>query len=100
MSGREALKHLLEFRDFAVILLDVQMPEMDGFEMARLIKKRESSRSIPIIFLTAISKEESYVFEGYAAGAVDYLIKPFSAAILKSKVAVFVELFRKDRELQ
>jgi two-component system, sensor histidine kinase len=99
-SGREALRRVLEIRDFAVILLDVQMPEMDGFETARLIKKRKSSRSIPIIFLTAVSKEESFVFEGYAAGAVDYLIKPFEATILKSKVAVLVDLFRKDRELQ
>ena len=99
-SGREALKRILEFRDFAVILLDVQMPEMDGFETARLIMKRKSSRATPIIFLTAISKEESYVFKGYAAGAVDYIVKPFEPLILKAKVAFFVQFYRKDQQLQ
>src|SRR5688572_25743784 len=74
-SGREALKHLLT-EDFALILLDVQMPGLDGFETAALIKQRERSRYIPIIFVTAISKSESFVFQGYSAGAVDYIFKP------------------------
>ena len=92
-SGDEALRRLLE-RDFAVILLDVQMPGMNGFETARLIKSRERTKYIPIIFLTAISKEEEYVFEGYSVGAVDYLFKPFQPEILRSKVAAFVDLYR------
>ena len=98
-SGEEALKHLLS-RDFAVILLDVQMPGMNGFETARLIKARERSRHIPIIFLTAISKEEAYVFEGYSVGAVDYMFKPFQPDILRSKVAVFVDLYRKQEQIR
>src|SRR4051812_2081263 len=75
-SGPEALKHLLQ-RDFAVILLDVQMPGMDGFEVATLIRQRERSHNTPIIFLTAISTSDTHVFQGYALGAVDYLFKPF-----------------------
>ena len=98
-SGEEALKHLLS-RDFAVILLDVQMPGMNGFDTARLIKARERSRHIPIIFLTAISKEEAYVFEGYSVGAVDYMFKPFQPDILRSKVAVFVDLYRKQEQIK
>ena len=98
-SGEEALKHLLT-RDFAVILLDVQMPGMNGFDAARLIKARERSRHIPIIFLTAISKEEAYVFEGYSVGAVDYMFKPFQPDILRSKVAVFVDLYRKQEQIK
>ena len=97
-SGEEALRRLLT-EEFAVILLDVQMPGMNGFETARLIKSRERSRHIPIIFLTAISKEESYVFEGYSVGAVDYMSKPFQPDILRSKVSVFVDLYRKQRQL-
>jgi PAS domain S-box-containing protein len=93
-SGRAALRHLLE-ADFAVILLDVQMPEMDGFETATLIREREKSRDTPIIFLTALSHSETNVFRGYELGAVDYIFKPFHAEILRSKVNVFVELFRK-----
>ena len=81
-SGEEALKHLLK-SDFAVILLDVQMPGLDGFETAALIKDREKSRHIPIIFLTAISKEEHFVFKGYTVGAVDYISKPFDPDILR-----------------
>ncbi len=92
-SGRAALRHLLE-TDFAVILLDVQMPEMDGFETANLIRQREKSRDTPIIFLTALSRSETNVFRGYELGAVDYIFKPFHAEILRSKVNVFVELFR------
>ena len=97
-SGEAALRELLE-RDFAVILLDVQMPEMNGFETARLIKARERTRFIPIIFLTAISKEEEYVFAGYSVGAVDYMFKPFQPGVLRSKVQVFVELYRQQRRL-
>jgi PAS domain S-box-containing protein len=98
-SGEEALRQLL-VRDFAVILLDVQMPGLNGFETARMIKSRERSKYIPIIFLTAISKDEEYVFEGYSVGAVDYMAKPFQPDILRSKVGVFVDLYNKQRQLQ
>jgi PAS domain S-box-containing protein len=97
-SGDEALRKLL-LHDFAVILLDVQMPGINGFETARLIKSRERTRYIPIIFLTAISKDESYVFQGYSVGAVDYLAKPFQPDILRSKVNVFVDLYLKQKQL-
>jgi two-component system, sensor histidine kinase len=98
-SGPEALKRVLE-TEFAVILLDVQMPGMNGFEVAEIIKSRERSRTIPIIFLSAISKEDAYVFKGYSMGAVDYVFKPFNPDVLRSKVAVFVDLFLKQREIQ
>jgi PAS domain S-box-containing protein len=98
-SGDEALRLLLT-HDFAMILLDVQMPGINGFETARLIKSRERTKYIPIIFLTAISKDEEYVFEGYSVGAVDYMAKPFQPDILRSKVSVFVDLFQKQRQLQ
>jgi PAS domain S-box-containing protein len=98
-SGAEALRHLLE-SEFACILLDVQMPGMNGFETARVIKSRERTKYIPIIFLTAISKEQEYVFRGYAVGAVDYLFKPFNPDILRSKVAVFVDLYLKQKQLE
>lgn len=98
-SGAEALKHLLH-EDYALILLDVQMPELDGFETAALIKQREKSRHIPIIFITANSTERTNVFKGYSAGAVDYISKPLDPDILKSKVAVFVELFEKGEEIK
>lgn len=98
-SGEEALKSLL-YDDVAVILLDVHMPGIDGFETAALIKKRERSKSIPIIFLTAINKDQQYVFKGYSVGAVDYVFKPFNPDILKSKVAVFVDLFKKNRQIK
>jgi PAS domain S-box-containing protein len=97
-SGDEALRLLLS-HDFAMILLDVQMPGIDGFETARLIKARERTKYIPIIFLTAISKDEEYVFEGYSVGAVDYMTKPFQPDILRSKVSVFVDLYQKQRQL-
>ncbi|MEP6621746.1 MAG: ATP-binding protein [bacterium] len=97
-SGDEALRMLLT-HDVAMILLDVQMPGINGFETARLIKSRERTKFIPIIFLTAISKDEEYVFEGYSAGAVDYLAKPFHPDILRSKVNVFVDLYQKQRQL-
>ena len=95
-SGTEALKALLH-QDFAVVLLDVQMPTMDGFETAELIKGRERTRTLPIIFVTAISKEREHVFRGYETGAVDYVFKPYDPGILRSKVAVFLELDAKSR---
>jgi PAS domain S-box-containing protein len=98
-SGEEALRHLLQ-EEFAAILLDVQMPGMDGFQTAELIKQRERTRHVPIIFLTAISKDAEHVFRGYDAGAVDYLMKPFDPHILRAKVAVFVELWQKTVEIR
>ena len=98
-SGDEALKCLLRW-EFAAILLDVQMPGLSGFETARLIKARERTRSVPIIFLTAINKEDAYVFEGYQVGAVDYMSKPFQPDVLRSKVAVFVDLYRKQEQIK
>jgi len=98
-SGQEALREVLR-TDFAVILMDVQMPVLNGFETVEMIKSRERSRYTPIIFLTAISKDEEYVFTGYSAGAVDYMFKPLQPDILRSKVAVFVDLFLKTEELK
>jgi PAS domain S-box-containing protein len=98
-SARDALREVLR-NDVAVILMDVQMPEMNGFEAAAMIKSRKRSRDVPIIFLTAISKEEQYVFEGYSAGGVDYMSKPFHPEILRSKVSVFVDLFFHRLEIQ
>lgn len=98
-SGEKALRAVLK-DDFAVILLDVQMPGMNGFEVAEIIKSRERSRFIPIVFLSAISKEDEYVFRGYQMGAVDYVFKPFNPDVLRSKVAVFVDLFLKQREIE
>jgi serine phosphatase RsbU (regulator of sigma subunit)/CheY-like chemotaxis protein/anti-sigma regulatory factor (Ser/Thr protein kinase) len=97
-SGREALR-LLDADQFAVILLDVQMPELDGFETAALIRAHAHTRSVPIIFLTGLSASPEHIFRGYEAGAVDYIVKPVDPAILRSKVAVFVELFEKSREI-
>jgi signal transduction histidine kinase len=98
-SGREALKQLLH-EDFAVILLDVRMPDMDGFETAALIRAREKSRHTPIIFLTAYDKADTQIVKGYSVGGVDYVFKPFEPVILKAKVCAFVELQRKNQELQ
>jgi len=98
-SGTQALRYLLQM-DFAVILLDVQMPDLDGFETASLIRERDRSRDTPIIFLTALSRSETHVFRGYELGAVDYIFKPFQPEILKSKISVFVELFRKGETLK
>ncbi|RCJ42123.1 hybrid sensor histidine kinase/response regulator [Nostoc minutum NIES-26] len=98
-SGEEALRCLLH-QDFAVILLDVQMPGMDGFETATLIRSRGRSRHTPIIFLTAFSTSDQMLFKGYALGAVDYLLKPIDPNILTSKVTVFVELFKKTLAVQ
>jgi signal transduction histidine kinase len=94
-SGEEALRLALK-NDFAVMLLDVRMPGIDGFETAKLIRNRERSRATPIIFLTAAADEMTSMFRGYEVGAVDYLMKPVVPEILKSKVAVFVELHRKS----
>ena len=98
-SAAATLRELL-LDDFACILLDVQMPEIDGFELAELIKRRERSQHIPIIFVTALSKEEQHVYRGYSVGAVDYIFKPIDPDILRSKVSVFVELWEKSRQLQ
>ena len=91
-SGEDALLHLLR-ETFAVILLDVQMPRLDGLQTAQLIKQREQTRHIPIIFITALSRETAYVFKGYEQGAVDYLLKPIDPEILRAKVRVFCDLF-------
>jgi signal transduction histidine kinase len=98
-SGEEALRLVLK-HDFAVILLDVRMPGIDGFETAKLIRNRERSRLTPIIFLTAAADEMTSMFRGYEVGAVDYLMKPVVPEILKSKVSVFVELHRKSERLK
>ena len=98
-SGVEALRHLL-VHDFAVILLDVQMPGLDGFELASIIKERERTRYTPIIFVTAISTDARYIGRGYSAGAVDYLPKPFNPDILLSKVSVFIDLWKKTEQIK
>src|SRR3954454_16892608 len=97
-SGKEALRYLLE-EDFAAILLDVRMPDMDGFETAELIRSRPRSRQIPILFLTGYRNEE-HLFGGYDRGAVDFLFKPIVPEVLRSKVAAFVELSRINAKLQ
>ena len=98
-SGDEALRHILH-RDFALILLDVQMADMNGFETAGLIKQHPRSRHIPIIFITAVNRDAMHVFRGYSQGAVDYLVKPFDADILRSKAAVFIELYLRGEKLK
>src|SRR5919108_3922894 len=96
-SGPEALKYLLR-NDAAVILLDVEMPDMDGFQTATLIRERERTSHTPIIFLTAISKSDIHVSQGYSLGGVDYIFKPFAPDVLRSKVAAFVQMFQQRRE--
>lgn len=98
-SGRAALKILLQNQDFTLILMDVQMPGMSGFETAALIYEREKLKQIPIIFITANTYEEKYIFEGYRTGGVDYIFKPINPELLRIKVNVFVELYRKTHEL-
>jgi PAS domain S-box-containing protein len=98
-SGEQALRHLLR-EDFAVILLDALMPEMDGFETARLIRQRERNRGTPIILMSAVHREQSYIIQGYVEGAVDYLTKPFDPEVLRAKVGLFAELFERDRQLK
>ncbi|QFU18057.1 response regulator [Microvirga thermotolerans] len=98
-SGEAALRHVLQ-DDFAVILLDVQMPRIDGYEVAGLIRNRPRSSRVPILFLTAYNKDDLHVFKGYSAGAVDYVFKPIEPLILKSKVDIFVDLYRKTEEIR
>src|SRR3982751_1222370 len=98
-SGEEALRHLLK-GEFAVILLDVYMPGMDGYETAQLIRAREQTKGIPIVFLSAVNKEAEHLLRGYSMGAVDYVFKPVDPIILRSKVAVFVDLFEKSKEIE
>lgn len=98
-SGREALRHLLQ-GEFAVILLDVYMPGMDGYEVAQLVRQRKQSARIPIIFLSAVNKENEHLLRGYAMGAVDYVFKPVDPMVLASKVSVFVELFKMRKHVE
>ncbi len=98
-SGDEALRHLLK-GEFAVILLDVYMPGMDGYETARLIRGREQTKRIPIVFLSAVNKEKDHLLRGYSMGAVDYVFKPVEPIVLRSKVAVFVDLYQMTREIR
>src|SRR3954469_1414583 len=98
-SGEEALRHLLK-GEFAVILLDVYMPGLDGYETAQIIRSREQTKRIPIVFLSAVNKETEHLIRGYSMGAVDYVFKPVDPVVLRSKVAVFVDLFAMTREIQ
>ncbi|HWT13716.1 MAG TPA: response regulator [Allosphingosinicella sp.] len=98
-SGEEALRHLLK-GDFAVILLDVYMPGLDGYETAQIIRGRDQTKRIPIVFLSAVNKEKEHLLRGYAMGAVDYVFKPVEPVVLRSKVAVFVDLFTMTQEIQ
>src|SRR5438067_13332458 len=98
-SGEEALRHLLK-GEFAVILLDVYMPGMDGYETAQIIRSRDQTKGIPIVFLSAVNKEAEHLLRGYAMGAVDYVFKPVDPVILRSKVPVFVDLFEKSKEVE
>ena len=98
-SGRAALKVLLNQQDFSLILMDVQMPEMNGLETATIIYDRDKLKAIPIIFITAYSNEDEYIFKGYQMGGVDYIYKPVNPELLRAKVAVFVELYRKNQQL-
>lgn len=98
-SGRQALKILLKEQDFSLILMDVQMPDLDGFETASLIYDREKLRHIPIIFITAFDYGEDTMYRGYQSGAVDYIFKPINPALLKAKVSVFIDLYKKNHQL-
>lgn len=98
-SGNEALGLLLKM-DFALVLIDVQMPGMDGFEVAELMRMNKRIEKVPIIFVSAISKEDRYVFKGYESGAVDYLFKPIEPIVLRSKVNFFLEMDRQKRRLE
>src|SRR5215218_6455800 len=98
-SGREALKILLNEFDFALILMDVKMPNLNGFETASLIYEREKLKHIPIIFITANHYGEENIFKGYRMGAVDYIYKPVNPQLLRAKVSVFVELYQKNHRL-
>lgn len=98
-NGREALRAALN-QDFAVVLLDVRLPDVDGFETAGLLRERPRSRHTPIIFLTAVDKDDSQVSKGYSLGAVDYIFKPLDPDILRAKVSVFIELYQKKRQIE
>ncbi|MGP3947671.1 response regulator [Streptomyces sp. 7N604] len=98
-SGEDAMKALLR-QEFAVVLLDVLMPGMDGFETAANIKRLDQTKDVPIIFLTGTDTDRGYAFRGYATGAADFLTKPFDPWVLRAKVSVFLELHRKNRQLQ
>ncbi|OGQ88763.1 MAG: diguanylate cyclase response regulator [Deltaproteobacteria bacterium RIFOXYD12_FULL_56_24] len=98
-SGHEALALMLK-HEFALVLLDVQMPDMDGFETAALMRGMKQTRQLPIIFVTAINKEDEHIFRGYDAGAIDYLFKPVNPVILRSKVEVFLKIYRQQRLLE
>jgi len=99
-SGRAALKILLQEHDFSLILMDVQMPDLSGFETATIIYERDKLKNIPIIFITAHDYDEEYIFKGYRMGGVDYIYKPINPELLRVKVSVFVELYRKNQQLQ
>ena len=98
-TGAEALRRVLE-NDYAVILLDVYLPDMDGFEIASTIKQRERSRDTPIIFLTSLGADVGALYRGYSVGAVDYLVKPIDQDVLRAKVSIFVDLYRKDLRIK
>src|ERR1700712_2351317 len=98
-SGKDALRCLLK-QDFAVILLDVNMPNMDGFETASLIRQRGRSETTPIIFISAVNDTENHVSRGYSLGAVDYILTPVVPEILRAKIAVFVDLFKKTDQVK
>src|SRR6187549_1523002 len=98
-SGRAALKILLQQHDFSLILMDVQMHDLNGFDTATIIYERDKLKDIPIIFITAQNYDEEYVFKGYKMGAVDYIYKPVNADLLRAKVDVFVDLYRKNQQL-
>ena len=98
-SGEEGLRHVLQ-EEFAVILLDVRMPGMNGYETAEMIRSRARTRHVPIIFLSGVDKDASHLFRGYAAGAVDFVFKPVEPVILCSKIAVFADLFDKTQEIK
>jgi signal transduction histidine kinase len=99
-SGKAALKILLKQHDFSLILMDVQMPDMNGFETANIIYERDKLKQVPIIFITAYSNDEDHMFKGYRMGGVDYIYKPINPELLRVKVGVFVELYRKNHQLQ
>ena len=98
-SGKEALKVLLHDQDFSLILMDVKMPGLDGFETASLIYERDRLKHIPVIFISAHSYSNEKMYQGYKSGAIDYIYKPIDPQLLKAKVAAFVEIYKKNREL-
>jgi CheY-like chemotaxis protein len=98
-SGEQALKALLQ-QEFACIILDVRMPGLDGLQTAKLIKQREHTRQVPVLFLTAFDKEDEEILRGYEQGAVDYLVKPFNPDLLRAKVSAFVDLSRREAQLR